>query len=47
MEAEVRHEESLRHMGALYDLLESFLKDFAERWAEAGQERFEMDGAIS
>jgi len=39
--------ESLRHMDAFYDLLESFLEDFAERWAEARQERFETDGATS
>jgi DNA-binding transcriptional regulator GbsR (MarR family) len=26
--------ESLRHMEAFYDLLESFLEDFAERWWE-------------
>lgn len=30
--------ESLRHMKAFYDLLESFLEDFAERWWEAGPE---------
>lgn len=30
--------ESLRHMKAFYDLLESFLEDFAERWWEVRPE---------
>ena len=36
---------SLRHMEAFYSLLESFLEDFAERWSEVRQERFETDEA--
>ncbi len=34
-------QESLQHMKAFYDLMESFFEDFAERWQEVKQERLE------
>jgi len=33
--------ESLEHMQAFYELMESFFEDFAERWWEVKQERLE------
>jgi DNA-binding transcriptional regulator GbsR (MarR family) len=38
--------ESLEHMKAFYELMESFFEDFAKRWHEVKQERLE-DGTSS
>jgi DNA-binding transcriptional regulator GbsR (MarR family) len=35
--------ESLEHMQAFYELMESFFEDFAERWWEVRQERLESN----
>jgi len=35
--------ESLKHMEAFYDLMESYFEDFAEHWQEVKHERLEKD----
>lgn len=37
--------ESLEHMAAFYDLMESYFEDFAEHWQEVKRERLEKDAS--